>query len=96
MAKYLVLWEADESKIPIDPEERKAGWLMAMEMTKQDISEGLTTDWGGFIGQTSGFTISEGTPESVMKTTLKYIPFFRFKVIPFESMDSVEAAIKAL
>ncbi|MBT3225258.1 MAG: hypothetical protein HN580_20190 [Deltaproteobacteria bacterium] len=96
MAKYLVLWEADENKIPVDVEERKAGWLMAIEMSRQDINEGVTTDWGGFVGQTSGFSISEGTHEDVMKTCLKYIPFFRFKVIPFGSMDSVEAAIKAL
>ena len=37
MARYLLLWEADESKIPLDPEERKMGWLGAIEMEWQNI-----------------------------------------------------------
>jgi hypothetical protein len=96
MGRYLILWEADESKIPIDPEERKMGWLMATEMVKQDMKEGLVKDYGVFIGQANGFSIAEGTEEQVLNMTIKFMPFFRMKVIPFASIDQSEAAIKTI
>ena len=37
MGKYLVLWEVDQTKIPIDPKERGAGWSFLMAMVRQDI-----------------------------------------------------------
>lgn len=96
MGRYLVLWEADESKIPLDPEERKAGWLMAIEGVRQSFKDGLAKDWGTFLGQTKGFSISEGTEQEVINDTMKYIPFFRFNVIPLASIDQTEAAIKTI
>jgi hypothetical protein len=96
MGRYIVMWEADESKIPVDPEERKVGWLGAIEMTKQEIKDGLTKDWGVFLGQTRGFSISEGTEDEIISSTLKYIPYFRFKVYPVASIEKTEEAIKAM
>jgi hypothetical protein len=96
MGKYICLWEADESKIPIDPAERKVGWQMATAMVREDFNKGLTKDYGVFLGQPNGFTIVEGTEEEVTNMTLQYMPFFRFKVIPIISLDKVEAAINAM
>ena len=96
MGRYLILWEADESKIPVDPEERKLGWLGGIEMTKQDIKDGNTKDYGVFLGQPRGFSISEGTEEEVISSTLKYMPYFRFKVYPVASIEVIEEAIKAM
>ncbi len=96
MSRYLVLWEADESKIPVDPEERKVGWIMALEMTKQDMKDGLVTDWSAFAGQPNGFMVAEGTEEEILKITVKFMPFFRFKVIPLASIDQVEAAVQTI
>jgi hypothetical protein len=96
MGRYLTLWEVDESKIPLDPQERKVGWLGAIEMTKQSMKEGLVKDWGSFLGETKGLTIFEGTEEDVIKETMKYIPYFRFKIYPLVSIEKLEAAIKAM
>ena len=96
MGRYLVMWEADESKIPVNPEERKVGWLGAMEGVKQDIKDGLIKDWGNFLGQPRGFNITEGTEDEVISHTLKYIPYFRFKIYPVASIEKTEAAIKAM
>ena len=41
MSRYLVLWESDESKIPVDPNVRRDAWLMAIEATKKDMKDGL-------------------------------------------------------
>jgi len=96
MGRYIILWEADESKIPIDPEERKVGWQMATEMVRQDIKDGLVKDYGAFIGQPNGFTIAEGTEEQILNMTVKFMPFFRFKVIPIASIEQVEEVVKTI
>jgi hypothetical protein len=46
MGKYLVLWEVDQTKIPIDPKERGEGWSLLMALVRQDIEKGITKDWG--------------------------------------------------
>jgi hypothetical protein len=96
MGKYLTIWEADESKIPVDPKERKAAWQMAMEMTKQDMKDGKVKDWGVFLGQVRGFSISEGTEEEVQAISMKYVPFFRFQIYPLISMDQSTAIVNAM
>lgn len=96
MGKYLVLWEADEGNIPVDAKERKNGWLMAMEMTKQDMKEGKIKDQGVFVGRIKGFTIPEGTEEEMHALALKYVPFFRFQIYPLASMDQVEGIVNAM
>jgi len=60
MGKYLVLWEIDQTKIPVDPKERKDTWSLFMAVVRQDIEKGIVTDWGGFIGETKGYSINEG------------------------------------
>jgi len=96
MGKYMILWEADESKVPVDAAERQVGWQMALEMTRQDMKDGLVKDWGAFIGQPNGFSIAEGTEEAVLNMAIRFMPFFRFKVIPIASIDQVETAVKAI
>ena len=96
MGKYVMIWEADDSKIPVDPQERKAGWQMAMEMTKQDIKDGKMKDWGVFAGQIRGFGIFEGTAEEVHAVSLKYIPFFSFQIYPMLSFDQAEKIVEAM
>jgi len=42
MGRYLVLWEVDQSKIPIDPKERATGWAFLMSMIRKDREKGIT------------------------------------------------------
>lgn len=39
MGKYLVLWEVDPTKVPIDPKERGAAWGMLIRIF--EIYEGI-------------------------------------------------------
>ena len=96
MGRYLVLWEADESKIPIAPEERKIGWQMATEMVEQYIKDGLVKDYGAFVGQPNGFIIADGTRDDIINMTIKFMPFFRFKVIPVASIVQIKEVIKTI
>ena len=96
MGKYLVLWEADQTKIPIDPKERGSAWGMLMAMVRQDIEKGITKDWGVFIGERYGYAVLEGTEVEVMNSLQKYVPFIIFKVHAIGTENQANEMIKAL
>lgn len=96
MGRYLVIWELDESKIPLNPEERKAIWQGAIAMTRQDIESGITKDWGVFLGQTNGYAISEATEEELHAAMLKYVPIVRFKVHQLVSIEQLENVVNSM
>jgi len=96
MGKYLVLWEVDQARIPIDPKERSQGWGLLMAMVRQDMAKGLTKDWGLFVGERNGYAINEGTELEVMNGLQQYVPFCSFTVHPVGTPDMTEEMIKAL
>ena len=96
MGKYLVLWEVDQTKVPIAPQERGAGWGALMSMVKQDMEKGIVKDWGAFVGELRGYDVIEGTELEVMNTMQQYVPFVDFKVHPIASVGQVDEMIKAL
>jgi hypothetical protein len=96
MGKYLVLWEVDQTKVPIAPQERGAGWSALMSMVKQDIEKGISKDWGAFVGELNGYAIAEGTELEVMNMLQQYVPFVLFEVHPIASVSQVEEMIKGL
>ena len=96
MGRYLVLWEIDQTKIPMDPKERGEGWGMLMAMVRQDFEKGLLKDWGAFVGEGAGYTVNEGTEVEVMNGLQQYVPFCTFKVYPIATESQVNETIKAL
>ena len=96
MAKYLMLWEIDQSKVAINPQERGAAWSAFMAMIKQDIKGGIIKDWGAFVGEINGYSIAEGTEAEIGKLNQKYVPFVIFKAHPVASVGQVEEVVKSL
>ena len=96
MGKYLMLWEVDTARLPVNPKERGAGWNILMEMVKQDMKKGITKDWGAFVGELNGYSIGEGSEVELMNSLQQYSPFVHFKVHPIASVSQVEEVIKAL
>jgi hypothetical protein len=96
MGKYLVLWEVDQTKIPLDPKERGGGWGVLMAMVRQDIEKGITKDWGSFVGETAGYFVAEGTELEVMNSIQQYVPFCTFKAYPIATESQVNEMIKTL
>ena len=96
MGKYLLLWEVDRTKIPIDPKERGAGWGLLMAMVRQDIEKGISKDWGAFLGENNGYAVAEGTELEVLNMVQQYAPYVIFKVHPIASESQVNEMIKAL
>jgi hypothetical protein len=96
MGKYLVLWEVDQTKIPIDPKERGEAWGLLMAMVKQDIEKGKTKDFGSFVGEPKGYSIVEGTEVKVDKALQQYVPYCIYKVYPIMTVSQVDEVITAL
>ncbi len=96
MAKYLLLWRLDQAKIPIDPKEKAVGWRPLMEMVKQDVQEGITKEWGAFVGEARGFWVVEGTAADVNQLAQRYIPFVEFETHPLVSVSEMDAMIETL
>ena len=51
MGKYLVLWEVDQSRVPVDAKERGGAWSLLMEMVKQDIKRRQGKRVGSICGR---------------------------------------------
>ena len=96
MGKYLIHWEMDQARMPIDPKERGGAWSLLMAMVRQDYERGIVKDFGMFVGQSSGYAVHEGTEVEVMNTLQQYVPFAIFKVYPVASEDQTNEMIKAL
>jgi len=96
MGRYLLLWDIERTRVPLDPKERGAGFNMLLEMVKQDMKKGLTKDWGVFIGEHTGYSVVEGSEVEIMKQIQQYTPYVYFKVHPIGSVAQVEDMIKAI
>ncbi|MBA7603054.1 hypothetical protein ES703_10156 [subsurface metagenome] len=94
MGKYLILWEADNTRMPVDPKERDAVFKPIMAMVKQDIQRGIVKDRGMFIGESNGYTVAEGTEEEIDNMTERWVPFFTSKVHAIASFSQVEEILK--
>ena len=96
MAKHLIHWRLNDSKIPTDSKERGAGYEVLMAMVKQDMEKGLVKDYGAFPGEGRGYVVVEGTYLEIMKMTEQYTPYVRFEVHPSASISEVDELIKHL
>ena len=96
MSKYLLLWQLDPARVPIDSRERGKGWGMLMTMVKTDREKGILKDWGVFPSEGRGYSIVEGSTLEVMKMTEQYAPFVRFEIHPAATMNEAEQLIRHL
>ena len=96
MPKYLVTWEVDPTRVPTDAKERGAMWSMMTDMVKQDMKEGREEDWGCFVGETSGYSVSERSEIDLAKDLQRFYPFVTFKVHQVMSVDEVAELAKSM
>jgi hypothetical protein len=96
MAKYLVLWELDEDKIPEDPKERGAAWTVMVDMVKQDMKANVHIDWGSYVGGGKGYAVSQGNELEIAQLMQKFVPFVKFEVHQVMSIDQVGELAKSL
>ncbi len=96
MARYLLLWEVAEDKVPIDPKERGAAWGMLLALVEADLKKGVLKDWGGFVGELGGYCVAEGTEVEIGTMVQQYTPFVLFQTHPVASLGQVQQLTAAL
>jgi hypothetical protein len=96
MAKYMLLWELNNSLAPVDAKERGTMWLAMMEIIRQDLAEGKDSDWGCFVGEAKGYAITEQDDVGVMKDLQRFFPYVTFKALPVMSVDQIAEVAKSL
>ena len=96
MGRYLVLWQLDKSKMPVNPKERAAAYTPLVAMVKQSVEMGKVKDWGTFAGEGRGYNIFEGTELELSLQLEQYVPFADFEVHPLMSLGQVEEMIKVM
>ena len=96
MAKFLILWENDMTKMPTDLKELVTLRSKMLSMIKDDLKSGRMKDWGKFAGENTGYAIAEGTEEEIEKATARYVPYVKFKVQAILSASQIEEVFKAL
>ena len=69
--------------------------MKMMEMTRQWLKNTPGSEWGVFIGQHRGYSMAEGDPNELMKSTLMFSPYIKFDVFQAANVDEYEEAFKA-
>lgn len=96
MGRYLLLWEIDRTKIPLDIKERGIGFEMLLGIVNDDIKKGITKDWGAYVGEYKGYSVVEGTAVDVINQLERFSPFVIFHVHPIASVANVGEMIKVM
>ena len=96
MPRYLMEWELDATKIPVNPQERATAFLPMLQMVKQDMQSGVIKEWGNYVGEMRGFGVCEGSEEEVEKMTQKYVPIVQFTAHPAITVDQLEKGFKEM
>ena len=88
MAKYIVLWKIDTTRTPDVTKEVGEQWSNFLNVVKQEIKEGLITDWGMFADEDgAGYTILECSKMDAVKHVHKYFPSIEWNIHSLISVD---------
>lgn len=96
MAKHFLLWKMVNERIPVDPQERGAGWGTLLAMVENDLERGMIKDWGAFPGEGKGYVVFEGSNLELMKMTARFNPYVVFETHPVANILEVKDFIEAL
>jgi hypothetical protein len=96
MARYLMLWELDQTKVSADRKERAALWAPMVEGIKKRIQAGRTKDWGCFAGGMKGFSVHEGDEMTVSNAVQSFLPYVKFEVHQIISIEQLGELVESL
>ena len=90
----LILWEADNTLFPVDPEERRKLIMSMAEGVKKDLASKKFIMWGISAGGGQGFAVSQMEPKEIYTAIASYFPYITFEIIPMLSIDEMIDAMK--
>ncbi|KUO40100.1 MAG: hypothetical protein AVW06_02885 [Hadesarchaea archaeon DG-33-1] len=95
MGKFLMLWEIDLSRMPVNPAERGQLYNQLLQSVKNDMKKGLK-DWGFCVGNNRGHAIFEGSEADLGLLIEQYIPYVRFKTYLELDVEATEKMSQAM
>lgn len=96
MGKYLLLWQLDVTRVPVDVNERSAAWLMMLEAVKKDLADGIHSDWGTFVGEMKGYTITSDDEVKMINRMQQFFPYLHFEAHPVMTVEQMIEVAKSL
>jgi len=96
MARYLMTWELDSSRVPVDPKERAVVFGSFLDMVEGDMKKGLLKDYGTYTGEMRGYGVCEGSVLEIDSMCHQYIPFVRFTTHPLTSVAEMRKLLLAV
>ena len=94
MARYLLLWKVDTSRMAESPQERAGAFSMLLAMVREDMAKGAVKDWGSYVGEMRGYAVVEGTEVEIGGFIQRYVPYVSFKSHHAASISQVEEVTK--
>ena len=92
----LILWKAENTLFPLNPEERRTLIMSMAEGVKKNLESKTFTMWGISAGGGQGFTVSEKEPREIYAATAPYFPYIKFEITPMLSIDEMIDTIKSM
>ena len=92
----LILWEADNTLFPVDPEERMKLIMSMADGVKKNLASETFKMWGISAGGGQGFTVSEKEPKEIYAATVPYFPYIKFEITPMLTIDEMIDTMKSM
>ena len=96
MARYMMLWEYQTDRAPVDLKEKKKQWMALVAAVKKQLKSGQLKDYASFAGEAAGYVVVEGGPADVHAITSIYSPFVKFVTKPLMTVEEIEKVYKSL
>ena len=96
MGRYLVLFEADFSRLPTDLQERVKLAKGLTQAVLKGTETGLIKEWGVVVGEQRGFGVYEGSETEVAAFLEQFVPWARSTVNPVLSAAELDEFLDAM
>ncbi len=96
MARYMLFWDYDASRCPLDMKEKTSQWLALTDIVKKQLKNGEIKEWAHFAGETAGYVIVEGNESDALKITDTYVPYVKFTSKVLLTIEQCEQVWKSL
>jgi hypothetical protein len=96
MARYMLLWEYDTSRCPLDAKEKVGQWLALTDVVKRQLKSGEIKEWAHYAGESAGYVIVEGNELDALKISGTYAPYVKFTSKVLLTIEQCEQVWKSL
>ena len=95
MARYLVTWNAVNSRIPNDRDARIKRSIGFIQIIQEALKSGPIMAYGTRPDNVAGYAIFEGSETDMARMGTMFVPDFEFEVYPVLTADEMMEVLKS-